>query len=592
MMNWKNLSRIQILGILLTLFAGLIVFQMIRIQSSASAKNLSTWAKNYGYQVTTIQSERGYIYDRWGYLLAGNEEVYELGVELQYVVNPTTIAQTLASIVGSDYNTVFSQASEQYIEGSQVYVTLADFVNSDQIAQIEKLKADYEKSNLYGANASLPSLRGLTWTAHLKRIYPENDLASNVLGFYSYRDRENGRGFYGVEEKYNDLLAGIKEQVLIPLDPYELQSIPTAPAGASLILTIDREIQRSTESILDKAVKDTGAVNGTIIVMNPKNGEILAMASTPRMDLNEYWNYSQIYTDGVPFNKAIGQVYEPGSVFKIFTMASALDSGTVTPETSFTDTGVINVGGWDIYNWDRGAWGPQTMIGCMQHSLNVCLSWVATQMTSPTFYKYLDAFNIGHRTNIDLAGEEVYPLSEPGDPMWYEVNLATNSFGQGVAVTPIQMIMGASALANDGKMVAPHVLKAYILNGKQYNTNTQIVGQPVTAETAHTLTQMLVTSLQQESSDALIEGYAVAGKTGTAEIAVNGEYSSNQTNASFIGWGPADDPQFLVYIWLEKPSSSIWGSVVAAPVFSDEVKQLVVLMNIPPDSVRLSLLGK
>jgi cell division protein FtsI/penicillin-binding protein 2 len=471
-------------------------------------------------------------------------------------------------------------------------VTLADFVDSNQIAQIEKLKADYEKSNPYGSNPNLPSLRGLTWTAHLKRIYPENDLASNVIGFYSYRDRENGRGFYGVEEKYNDLLAGIKEQVLIPLDPYELQTIPTAPAGASLVLTIDREIQRATENILDKAVKDTGAINGTIIVMNPKNGEILAMASTPRMNLNEYWNYSQIYTDGVPYNKAIGQVYEPGSVFKILTMAAALDAGKVTPNTPFTDTGVINVGGWDIYNWDRGAWGSQDMIGCLQHSLNVCLSWVALQLGPTSFYQYLDAFNIGHRTNIDLAGEEVYPLSEPGDPMWYEVNLATNSFGQGVAVTPIQMVMAASAIANDGKMVAPHVLKAYIQNGKQYNTNTQIVGQPIKAETAHTLTQMLVTSLQQESSDALVDGYTVAGKTGTAEIAVNGEYSSNQTNASFIGWGPADDPQFLVYVWLEKPSSSIWGSVVAAPVFSDEVKQLVVLMNIPPDSVRSGLQGQ
>jgi cell division protein FtsI/penicillin-binding protein 2 len=232
------------------------------------------------------------------------------------------------------------------------------------------------------------------------------------------------------------------------------------------------------------------------------------------------------------------------------------------------------------------------MIGCLQHSLNVCLSWVALQLGPTSFYQYLDAFNIGHRTNIDLAGEEVFPLSEPGDPMWYEVNLATNSFGQGVAVTPIQMVMAASAIANDGKMVAPHVLKAYIQNGKQYNTNTQIVGQPIKAETAHTLTQMLVTSLQQESSDALVDGYTVAGKTGTAEIAVNGEYSSNQTNASFIGWGPADNPQFLVYVWLEKPSSSIWGSVVAAPVFSDEVKQLVVLMNIPPDSVRSGLQGQ
>jgi len=232
------------------------------------------------------------------------------------------------------------------------------------------------------------------------------------------------------------------------------------------------------------------------------------------------------------------------------------------------------------------------MVGCLQHSLNVCLSWVATQLGTEKFYQYLDAFGIGHRTNIDLAGEEVFPLSEPGDPMWYQVNLATNSFGQGVAVTPIQMVMAASSLANDGKMVSPHVLKAYIQNGQQYNTAIQVVGNPISAETAHTITKMLETSLQQESSDALVEGYSVAGKTGTAEIAVNGQYSSNQTNASFVGWGPTDDPQFLVYVWLEKPSSSIWGSVVAAPVFRDVVKQLVVLMNIPPDAERLSLKGQ
>jgi cell division protein FtsI/penicillin-binding protein 2 len=173
--------------------------------------------------------------------------------------------------------------------------------------------------------------------------------------------------------------------------------------------------------------------------------------------------------------------------------------------------------------------------------------------------------------------------------MWYTINLATNSFGQGVAVTPIQLLMAASAIANDGKMVAPHLLKAYIQDGQQYNTASQYVGMPITAETARTLTDMLATSLEEEASDALVEGYRVAGKTGTAEIAVNGQYSSNQTNASFVGWGPVDDPKFIVYVWLEKPKSSIWGSIVAAPVFRDVVQEIVVLMNIPPDDVRLSM---
>jgi cell division protein FtsI/penicillin-binding protein 2 len=593
MIDWiRSLPRMKWLAIFFTIFAAMIIIQIVRIQTSASAKNLNEWAENYGYEVRTIQSERGYIYDRWGHLLAGNREVYELGVELQYVRNPETIAATLASLTGADYNDMLAAASQDYVEGSSVYVTLVDFIDVNKVNEIETLKEQYEENNPYGEDETLPSLRGLVWTPHLQRIYPEGTLASNVLGFYPYLDRENGRGFFGVEEEYNDLLAGIKKEVLIALDPYEMQEIPTAPPGASLVLTIDRDIQRMTEKVLDDALDTTGAVNGTIIVMDPSNGEILAMASTPRMNPNQYWEYSDIFTSGIPYNKAVSQVYEPGSVFKVLTMAAAIDAGAVKPDTEFIDNGYIDIGGVTIYNWDRSAWGPQTMVGCMRHSLNVCLSWVASELGAEKFYQYLDAFGIGHRTNIDLAGEEVYPLSEPGDPMWYEVNLATNSFGQGVAVTPIQMMMAASALANDGQMVAPHVLKAYIQDGQQYNTNPQIVGTPISAETAHTVTSMLQQSLQEESSDALVEGYSIAGKTGTAEIVVNGQYSSNQTNASFIGWGPTDDPKFMVYVWLEKPSSSIWGSVVAAPVFSDVVTQLVVLMNIPPDDLRKSLQGQ
>jgi cell division protein FtsI/penicillin-binding protein 2 len=270
-------------------------------------------------------------------------------------------------------------------------------------------------------------------------------------------------------------------------------------------------------------------------------------------------------------------------------MASALDKGAVKPDTPFNDTGSFLIGGFYIHNWDGGAWGPQDMVGCMQHSLNVCLAWVATQLGTDNFYNYIRAFGIGHTTGIDLAGEVNYPLRLPGDNQWYDVDLGTNSFGQGIAVTPIQIATAISAVANDGKMMAPHVLKAMVDNGRQYNTTPQVMGTPISADTAHTLTSMLVTSLEKESSDALVPGYTVAGKTGTAEIPGPSGYSTSLTNASFVGWGPADDPKFLVYIWLEKPTSSQWGSVVAAPVFSDVVKKLVVLMNIPPDDVRKQL---
>jgi cell division protein FtsI/penicillin-binding protein 2 len=169
------------------------------------------------------------------------------------------------------------------------------------------------------------------------------------------------------------------------------------------------------------------------------------------------------------------------------------------------------------------------------------------------------------------------------------VDLATNSFGQGLAVTPIQLASAVSAAANGGKIMTPHVVKSVISNGRQYNTSIQVLSQPISEETAHTLTEMLAVSLESESSDALIEGYRVAGKTGTAEIPTPWGYSLGQTNASFVGWGPTDDPKFLVYVWLEKPKTSIWGSIVAAPVFRDAVRELVVLMNIPPDDVRAKL---
>ncbi len=271
-------------------------------------------------------------------------------------------------------------------------------------------------------------------------------------------------------------------------------------------------------------------------------------------------------------------------------MAAALDAGVVTPDTEFLDTGQIMVGGISIYNWDRGAWGPQTMTGCMQHSLNVCLAWVATQLGPTNFYNYLQRFGIGHLTGIDLAGEVNYPLSIAGDPNWYPVNLGTNAFGQGVATTPIQMITAASALANtQGQMMAPHILRSVIENGEKYDNPTQVIGTPIKGETSRAITEMLAKSLEGEASDALVEGYRVAGKTGTAEIAGPEGYTTSLTNASFVGWGPVDDPRFIVYVWLEKPTSSPWGSVVAAPIFSEVVSKLVILLDLPPDDVRHQL---
>jgi cell division protein FtsI/penicillin-binding protein 2 len=209
------------------------------------------------------------------------------------------------------------------------------------------------------------------------------------------------------------------------------------------------------------------------------------------------------------------------------------------------------------------------------------------------FYPGLQKFGIGRPTGIDLAGENPGRLKLPGDSDWYLVDLGTNSFGQGVAVTPIQMVMAASALANDGKMVVPHVLHGMVTNGHQYTTPPQVAGMPISAQTARTLSEMLAQSLERGEGVVELPGYRVSGKTGTAQIpGPGGVYLTDATNASFVGWGPADDPQVLIYVWLERPETSEWASIVAAPVFQHVYERVAVLLGIPPDAVRRAVAGQ
>jgi len=593
-MRTGSFSRYNVVGGALSL-AGLFIFVwMIQIQLSPNAQDIIDQGKAYTWERKTLYPERGNIYDRWGHLLAGSTEVYEVGVNLTEMTDPDTISMTLASILEMDQQTIHGLLTMKNEDGSaRMYTPVSNSVSSEDLEEIENVMKRFEEQADRvdpKKRKDMPNMNGVTWAPHLQRSYPENSLGSSIIGFYSYRDRENGQGYFGVEAQYDHLLAGQPVKVTVPRDPYQISELPYVAPGSSLVLTIDREIQSMTEEVLDKAVADNDAQSGVIIIMDPRNGELLAMASTPRLNPNEYWKYGEMFPSGTPFNRAVEATYEPGSVFKVLTMAAALDSGTVDPSTVFLDTGAIDVGGITIRNWDRGAWGPQDMTGCMQHSLNVCLAWIATEMGPSTFYRYLQEFGIGHLTGIDISGEANWPLSVQGDENWYPVNLGTNSFGQGLAVTPVQMVTAISAVANNqGKMMAPHVLKAVISDGKEYPNSPQVIGTPISAETARTLTEMLSFSLEEESSIALVEGYRVAGKTGTAEIGGPEGYNTSLTNASFVGWGPVDDPRFIVYVWLEKPTSSPWGSVVAAPVFSEVASKLVVLLDLPPDAIRQEL---
>jgi cell division protein FtsI/penicillin-binding protein 2 len=571
--------RSMLLNGFLAFVATLIVLQMIRIQASAEAVQFREQADAFAGEYKTFYPERGEIYDRNGHLLAGNKTVYEVGVDLTAIRDPHSIAMAISVNLGKNYDEIYSEILNP--PAGLSYLVLDNNASSEEVDYLKKLKKELNDSD-----NPTPSLAGLEFSPRLARSYPEDALASNVLGFVNLE----GRGYFGVEEKYNDLLAGNPVQVWVPSDPNRAVEIPRIPNGTSLILTINRDLQDAVEKILDQSLYEYGAQHGAIVVMNPQNGEIMAMASTPRMDLNNFQNYGAIYNNASEFNRAIGMPYEPGSVMKIFTMAAALDTGLVAPDTTFMDTGEFQIGGVTIKNWDEQAWGLQTMIGCLQHSLNVCMTWLSTQLGPQNFYGYMNRFGFGTPTGLDMAGEAAGRLKIPGDADWYPVDLGTNSFGQGVSATPLQIMAGASAIANQGHMVTPHVLYAMLRDGHQFNVPSQYAGTPIKAETAATLTGMLATSLENEASAALVPGYRVAGKTGTAQIPTPfGFYDSSQTNASFIGWGPVDDPQFMIYVWLERPTTSIWGSETAAPVFSEVAQKTVILLDIPPDSIRLQM---
>ena len=604
--NWRFIT----IALLFSLFGLAIIAQMVRIQLTVNSGDLPS--PSLLGQWETAASRRGLILDRNGHLLAGNQTAYSVDVNFSEFYQSGEIEEVkmLADLaievfgINNQYLLEFLREEPRPLTKN---ITVERFASQEALlnflalvdnyyAGIPRELVDGELSE--GIAISLEErvevidcshLIRVSCTPHLIRSYPEKKLASNIIGFVM---RDTKQGQLGIEEKYDSTLFGNDRTLWALWDPHKADQAPDPDDGANIILTIDSVLQADVENILDKTIQKTGALAGTVIVMDPQTGEILAMASSPRVDINQYW--SDDYLDIINnhenvFNYAI-RSYEPGSVVKVLTMAAALDAGVVEPNTEFIDEGEIEIGGVTIKNWNEKAWGPQNMTSCMQNSLNVCLAWVATELESEQFYNYFQDFGFGQMTGIELSGEAPGLVKSYWSPDYTRSELGTNAFGQGIAITPIQMVKAISAIANKGEMVAPRIIHSIVDDGYRYTPPKTVVGHPVTAETAQTLTDMLQESLQNESSLALVPGYSLAGKTGTAEIYVPGQgYKSTATNTSFVGWGPTDDPKFLVYVWVSKPSASIWGSEIAAPVFRKVVEKLVIHLGIPPDAVRVAL---
>jgi cell division protein FtsI/penicillin-binding protein 2 len=592
--------RVRLLLGVMTIIALTMVFQLIRVQFGPYAPVFALWVEAAEDLEDKVDPTRGIIYDRDGDLMATNVPTYYLEIEV-YQLTPASrkqIAAVLARTLVLPYEDLYNQLTADWGSLGQFRIRLTREVDGGERwpITVDQVAADMLKAFLLDPEA--PDLSGLKLVPAPRREYPAGSLAGHILGFVN----QEGKGFFGVEGFYDSWLAGRSLKIERGYIPPEARLEPDPPAGVNLVLTVDLDIQQMVEEVLDQAIEDAGAESGQIIVMNPQSGEILAMAITPALDPNHYepWLVElglkeeelEEEPEELVINPAVGGQYEPGSTFKVITMAAALDAGVVKPDDTFIDTGMIEVGGVKIRNWNGGAWGPQTMLGCLQHSLNVCLAYVASEkLGAPLFYDYMTSFGIGRATGIDLAGEVGGQLRTPRHPEWTEADLGTNAFGQGVSVTPVQLLAAVSAIANEGVMVQPHIVRAVVGPDGAYWPSPTVLGRPISAEAARTLNAMLAESLDKEASLSIVNGYDIAGKTGTAQIPTERGYDERWTIASFIGWGPVEDPQFMVFVRIDKPEISPWGSVVAAPIFRDVVERLVTMLEIPPDQIREQLLN-
>ena len=354
-----------------------------------------------------------------------------------------------------------------------------------------------------------------------------------------------------------------------------------------LRLTIDRTLQAYVEGELDKAIVESGAAGGTIVVINPSTGEILAVASRPGYEPARFQEYLEQGKTDVLSDPAASKVYEPGSVLKVVTVAAALDSGTIDTNWSFDDTGYLEYGGVPIRNWDGQGYGLQGLQGVLDNSLNTGVATITTKfMGASAFYRYLVAFGFGKPTNLEVTGEAAGLLHLPTDLDWSDSNLATNAFGQGISVTPLQMAAAVGVIANEGRAMQLHVVaERRYPDGTVVQVPAKELSRPISAETAQYVSELMVKTVSERLTMAAVPGYRIAGKSGTAQIPIAGGYDPTEVIASFIGFGPVPDPQVLILVKIDRPQVARevrWGTRVAAPVFQRVMARTLVLLGIPP----------
>jgi len=413
------------------------------------------------------------------------------------------------------------------------------------------------------------------------RFYPEKNLASSVLGFWGFKGKIR-IGQYGLESFYEPWLSGVvgsNDGLLGKINFTDnLFNNSKFKKGSSLILTIDKNVQFFVEKKLRELIEKWDAAGGNVIIQDPQTGAILAMADFPDFDPNKYYEYDLSYF----INSNIQKRFEPGSSFKTITMAAALDTGAVTPETTYFDSGEVKVAGYTIENFDLKSNGYQTMTQVLEKSINTGAIYAMRQTSKDKFLEYVERFRFDKKTDIDLSGEVSGDIKNLYTGR--EINFVTASFGQGISVTPMQLVNAYSAIANGGKLMRPYVVEKIIKpDGKVVEIKPEVVAEPVNKETADKLSLMLVSVVEHGLVRGIkVDGYKIAAKTGTAqEPDLKGGYSEFLIH-NLVGFGPVGNPRFTILLKLDRPKGVEVAAASLARAFGDIVKYLISYYEILP----------
>jgi len=447
-----------------------------------------------------------------------------------------------------------------------IWVLLQDRISDDTRKRIEAL-----------------SLSGIEFEQEGGRIYPEASSAAHLLGFLGQDAEGNNLGYFGLEGYYDTSLSGRegysyyeKDASGLPILLGQNRQI-SAIHGVNLLTGIDKTIQLRLNSKLQDGMSKYGAQEVTGIILEPRTGKILAMSSFPSYDPSKYYNFD----DSLFKDPAISSSFEPGSIFKVIVMAAGLDSGVIKPDTKCDIcSGKLVIGEYSVRTWNNEYRPNSTMVDVIVNSDNVGMSFVGRKLGEGRLRDYLEKFGIGQKTGIDLQGEMTPKLRDK----WSEIDVATASFGQGIAVTPIQMINAVGAIANNGIIVKPHIVEKIVGDNWEEDVKTDSGERVISEKAAREVTAMMVEAAKNgEAKWTYQKGLKVAGKTGTAQIPIEGHYDEEKTIASFIGFAPYDNPRFLMLITLKEPSTSPWASETAAPLWYSMARDLYVYMGLQPE---------